>query len=84
MLVDIYSSLNNGSNYISVPAGTDITQIDLPEDIEKAFSQVTPFKSNIDLQLGDKRIGIDSADVIKQINSKGFAVHGATIKVDIT
>ncbi|EKO3541431.1 hypothetical protein K0L52_003231 [Vibrio fluvialis] len=84
MLVDIYRSSKNDSNFISFPTGTDITQIDLPEDVEKAFSQATLFKEGVDLQPGDKRIGIDSDDVIKQINDNGFATHGASVKFDIT
>lgn len=84
MLIDIYRSSNNNSNFISVPAGIDMAKIDLPEDVENAFSQVTPFKKGVELQPGDKRIAIDSEDVIKQINDRGFAVHGATVKIDIT
>jgi uncharacterized protein YcgL (UPF0745 family) len=84
MLVDTYRSSNNDSNLISVPAGTDMSQVGLPEDVEKAFSQVTPFKMAIDLQPGDKRIAIDSGDIIKQINDKGFATHGAAVKFEIT
>ena len=84
MLVDIYRSSKNDTNFISVPAGTDISQVDLPEDVEQAFSQATPFRQDVDLQPGGKRIGIDSDDIIKQINGNGFATHGAAVKFDIT
>lgn len=78
MKVDIYKSAKSGI-YVSVPDGTDIQDLSLPEGV----LPVAPFKSGVDLNPTKPRVGIDQQDVIDQIGSKGYAIHGAKVSITI-
>lgn len=84
MKIDIYKSVLNGNKYLSVPAGTNILKMPFPSDLDRDLIKLSPFKTSLDIKPGDNRIALDSDDVIRQINEKGYASHAATITVTIS
>ena len=78
MKVAVYKSTKNGDKYLTVPGGTEVKKMNLPADIDSDLLSLSPFKTSLEIDNGDKRIGLDTDDVIAQINEKGFAIHGAT------
>ncbi|WP_120510968.1 DUF6139 family protein [Photobacterium salinisoli] len=78
MKVDIYKSAKSDI-YVSVPEGTDIQDLSLPKEV----LPVGPFKSSVDLNPTQPRVGIDQQDVIDQIETKGYAIHGAKVSTTI-
>ncbi len=83
MKIDIYKSTKNGNKYLSVPAETDVTQLQLPKDIDPDLLSLSPFKSSLELDPTKPRVALNQEDVENQINQKGYAVHGATITIDL-
>jgi len=83
MKIDIYKSVKNGTKYLSVPAGTDMSSKQFPADLDPDLLTLSPFKTSLDIQPGDHRAALDSADVVQQINDRGFATHTATVTVTI-
>ena len=83
MKIDIYKSVKNGTKYLSVPAGTDIGNKSFPADLDPDLLSLSPFNTSLDIQPSDNRVALNSADIIQQINGKGFATHTATITVTI-
>jgi hypothetical protein len=84
MKIDIYKSVLNGNKYLSVPAGTDVAHKLFPVDLDPELLKLSPFKTSLDIRPDDNRIALDSADVIRQIEARGYATHGATITVTIS
>ncbi|HWZ63658.1 MAG TPA: hypothetical protein VNX02_11590 [Steroidobacteraceae bacterium] len=84
MKIDIYRSLTNAGKYLSVPAGTDVEKFKFPPDLDKDLYKLSPFKTRLEISPDKARIGLDSAAVEKQINEKGFAIHGANIQIAVT
>jgi len=83
MNIDVYKSTKNGNKYISVPSGTDIEKMQLPDSIDPDLLTLSPFKTSLSLDSNNPRIALDQNDVMEQINNKGFAVHGATIEIKV-
>ncbi|MYL24937.1 hypothetical protein GLV89_14240 [Halomonas alkaliantarctica] len=83
MNVDIYQSAYCGDKYLFVPSGTDVKKLTLPSDFDEELLTLSPFKSSLELDANRPRIGLDQHDVINQINEKGFAIHGATLKIEM-
>lgn len=83
MKIDIYKSTKNGNKYISVQENTDVEKLELPEDIDPDLLTLSPFKSSLDIDSSKPRIALDETDVMKQINEKGYAIHGAKITITI-
>ena len=84
MKIDIYKSVANGNKYLSVPAGTDVAQKPFPHDFDPELLKLSPFKTSMDIQPTDARVALDSADVIRQIEEKGYAIHTATVTVTVS
>jgi hypothetical protein len=84
MKVDIYRSLTNAGNYLSVPAETDVEKFKFPPDLDKDLYKLSPLKTQLEISPDKPRIGLDSAAVEKQINERGFAIHGANIQITVT
>lgn len=84
MKIDIYKSTKNGDKYLSVPSGTDVTKVKLPVGVDPDILSLSPFKTELELDRGQPRIALDQEDVEAQINERGYAIHGATIKIEIT
>jgi len=83
MNIDIYQSACCGDKYLSVKSGTDIENLKLPNDFDEDLLILSPFKSTLKLDINKPRVSLDQCDVITQINEKGFATHGATLKIKI-
>ncbi len=83
MKIDIYKSTKNGRKYLSVPSGTDLANMPFPNDFDKDLLELSPFSTSMELTPGEHRVALDSDDIIKQINEKGYAVHTATTTVTI-
>lgn len=81
--IDIYKSTMNGDKYLSVPSGTDVTDLKLPENIDPDVLSLSPFKSSVFLDPNNPRIALNQIDVRRQINENGYAVHGASIEIKI-
>ncbi|MGO9722868.1 MAG: hypothetical protein ACLPOA_20330 [Methylocella sp.] len=79
MKIDIYRSTQNKGKFISVPSGTSPKTL-LPANIDPDLKSLSPIKT-IDVQATDKRIALDGADIIQQISTNGYAIHGAKITV---
>jgi len=83
MKIDIYKSALHGDKYLSVPSGTNVNQLTLPGDIDKDLLVLSPFKSPLEIGPQFSHIGLDSDNVRNQIRERGFAIHGATVKVEL-
>lgn len=84
MKIDIYKSTKNGDKYLSVPSGTDVTTLQLPENTDPDILSLSPFKTELELDPSKPRIALDQEDVKTQINDRGYAIHGATVKIEIS
>ncbi|MGH9552664.1 MAG: hypothetical protein ACRD3W_25010 [Terriglobales bacterium] len=81
MRVDVYSSRKSSSKFVSVLHGTNLAGVQSPADPDLHISNLSLFKT-IDIQAEEKRAGFDAADVINQIEEKGFAIHGSKFIVN--
>ena len=82
MRVDIYRSSKHAAQFLSVPSGSKPTKVSLPAGID--FGVWQPFKQNKEIIAGEHRVALDAADVIRQIQAKGFALHGVEVRVKET
>jgi len=83
MKVDIYRSEKDKSKFLSVPSGFNVTTLSLPPEIDKDLLKLVPFKKGLELDPTKPRIALDEADVQKQIEDKGYAVHAVASKIEI-
>jgi hypothetical protein len=81
MKIDVYRSTKNQTRFLSVPAGADPKKMIFPETFDSDLRDVEPYHSGLDIQSGDQRIGLNSAEIIGQINKYGYAVHGALVRM---
>ena len=82
MRVDIYRSSKHPTQFLSVPSGSKPANVSLPAGID--FGVWQPFKQNKEIIAGEHRVALDAADVIRQIQAKGFALHGVEVRVEET
>ena len=83
MVVDIYST-NVDNTFISVPQGTVITSIDFSADIDTGITEVELSKAALVLDPAEPRMGLDQADIIAQIEQKGYAIHATQFDANIS
>jgi uncharacterized protein YcgL (UPF0745 family) len=83
MKIDIYKSTKSGKKYLSVPAGTDVEKLQLPDSVDPDILSLSPFKTSLELDPSQPLIALDPQDVINQINEKGYAIHGAKVEIQI-
>ena len=83
MKVDIYST-NVDNTFISVPQGTEITSIDFSADIDTGISEVELSKAGLELDPAEPRMGLNQADIIAQIEQKGYAIHSTQLDANIS
>ena len=83
MNIDIYKSTENDEQYLSVPAGTDISVLDFAEGEALDVSVFTVFKTSLELDLNKPRVGLNQEDIHQQIADKGYAIHGVNMEVSI-
>lgn len=84
MEIDIYKSVLHGKKYLSVPAGTDVMNTPFPSSLDPDLHKLSPFKTSLDIQPGDARAALDSQDIIRQIEEKGFATHTAAVVITVS
>ena len=83
MKIDIYTSVKDGSKNISVPKGVKIDSISFPFDLDPDLLTLSPFRTRLEVVKGKTHSAIEQDDVIKQIEDKGYAVHGSKMIVDL-
>jgi hypothetical protein len=73
MNIDLYCSAKNPSKYLAVPTGTNIRTFLFPPNLDPDLRTVGRLKTNLTIIPGRSYIGINAANVVKQIQSQGFA-----------
>jgi hypothetical protein len=53
-------------------------------DFDRDLLRLSVFKSEHEIQAHIPHIALDSDDVIRQIQEKGYATHGAKVEIRIT
>ena len=81
MKVDTYKIVKS-NEYITVPAGTDMTTIKLPEKVQSHFKTVELFKKDFEIDPSKPLIAIDQKDIINQITNNGYAIHATDIVIE--
>jgi hypothetical protein len=81
MKVDIYTSSTNGGKHLAVPAGTDLKSVLFPTSLDKDLHRVSPLRATIDTK--DPGYGINIRDLEVQVETKGFAVFGRTVEINV-
>ena len=83
MLIDIYESATAKLKFLSVLAGTDVSKLQLPEDVDKDYLKLAPKKSSVEIGPLISRIALDAVTVEADILSKGYALHSVSITSSI-
>ncbi len=84
MKIDIYTSSNNGTKYLSVLKGTKIEDLALPADVDSDLLTLSPFRTRLVLEADKAHSALDQADIIAQLEEKGYAIHGAKFEITLT
>ena len=83
MIIDIYKSTKNGNKYLSVPKGTKIAQLELPDSVDSDLLTLSPFKTRLEIEPKKTHATLDQDDIIQQIERNGYAVHEAKTVITI-
>jgi hypothetical protein len=83
LIIDIYTSAINGSKYLSVAKGTKIENLSLPASIDADLLTLSPFKTRLEIDPKKTHPTLDQNDIIAQIESVNYAVHGAKITLTV-
>lgn len=83
MKIDIYKSTKNSKKYLSVPTGTDIANMTFSSDLDADLQILSPFKTEMEIDSSQPRLGMDVLDIIEQIKNNGFATHEAAITLKL-
>lgn len=83
MKIDIYKSTKNGDKYLSVPKGTKVESLQLPDPVDPDLLTLSPFKTRLELTPGKSHPALDQDNIIEQIEKNGYAVHGAKIEIKV-
>ena len=83
MKIDIYTSTKNGSKYLSVPKGTKVESLQLPDSVDPDLLTLSPFRTRLELTPGKSHPALDQDNIIAQIEEKGYAVHGAKTEIQV-
>lgn len=83
MKVDVYQSRLKDTKFISVPTGTDMAKLSLPDTIDKNLLDLKPFKMGMEMRPSQPRIAMDQEEIIKDIERQGYAIHGSIIETTI-
>jgi len=81
--IDIYTSTKNGSKYLSVPKGTKVASLQLPDSVDPDLLTLSPFRTRLELTPGKPHPALDQDNIIAQIEEKGYAVHGAKTEIQV-
>ena len=83
MEIDVYQSTKNRDKFLSVRAGSDVTTMTFPQDFDPDLTTLRPFREGLTIEASDKRIAMNSADIIDQIEQKDYATHGVSVTVKV-
>ena len=83
MKIDIYNSAIKGDKFLSVPKGTKISELKLPESTDKDLLTLSPFRTRLEIDPSKMHPALDQKDVLRQIEKNGYAIHGATILLKV-
>ncbi|MCF7971528.1 MAG: hypothetical protein K9L22_10245 [Methylococcaceae bacterium] len=83
MIIDIYTSTKSGNKYISVPKGTKIAELKLPNSIDPDLLTLSPFKTRLEIDPKKNHSALDQNNIIQQIENNGYAVHEAKTVINI-
>tara|TARA_R110002096_G_scaffold125111_5_gene270480 strand:+ start:1676 stop:1942 length:267 start_codon:yes stop_codon:yes gene_type:complete len=81
--IDIYNSAIKGDKFLSVPKGTKISDLKLPESVDKDLLTLSPFRTRLEVEPGKTHPALDQKDVLRQIEKNGYAIHGTTLLLKI-
>ena len=81
MKIDIYKSIKDGSNYLSVPKGTKVESPHMLDPVDPDLLTLSPFRTRLELTAGKTHTALDQDNIIDQIERNGYAVHGAKIEI---
>ena len=84
MKIDIYQSAKCGDKYLSVAKGTRVEELVLPDSIDEDLLTLSPFRTRLEVEMGEPHKALDQVDVIKQIEKVGYAIHGAKMTIQLT
>lgn len=82
MYIDIFKSTKDGSKYLSVAKGTKVEELDA-SSLDPDLLSLSPFKTRLEIQPSKKHPALDQNDIIKQIEEKGYAEHGAKATITL-
>lgn len=83
MKIDIYNSAVKGDKFLSVPKGTKISELVLPESVDQDLLTLSPFRTRLEIDASKKHPALDHKDVLKQIEKNGYAIHGTTLLLKV-
>jgi hypothetical protein len=75
--IDIYTSIKDGSKYLSVAKGTQIEALALPDTIDTDLLTLSPFRTRLEIDASKVHPFLDQDDLMQQIETNGYAIHGA-------
>ena len=81
MDIDIYESIHRRGKFMSVPARTDPSQMSFPADLDQDYLGLVPFREDVPIEAARPMIAMDAADIIRQIDETGYALHRAEVRL---
>ena len=84
MKIDIYTSCNSGKKYLSVPKGVKVESLELPADIDADLLTLSPLRTRLEIDAKKEHNALDQADIIKQIEENGYAIHGSKYEITLS
>lgn len=80
MIVDVYRSTIDTDYFVTVPTGTDISALNLGT-VNAKYAALALRDKAADFKASKELLAFDAADIIKQIEEKGYALHAISITV---
>ena len=84
MIIDIYTSAKDGSKYLSVEKGTKVESLELSDSIDADLLTLSPFRTRLEINKSKMHKALEQNDIIRQIDTNGYAVHGSKIVIQLT
>lgn len=82
--IDIYRSSTDRSKYLSVPTGSNLGEMVFPVGTDSDLQSVSLYKQNVEIVAGKPAVGLDVADILAQIEARGFAFHGLKFSASLS
>lgn len=84
MKIDIYTSTKDGEKYLSVVAGVKLETLKLTDTMDPDMLSLSPFRTRLEIDASKPHKALNVKDILKQIESNGFALHGAKTRIKLT